>query len=105
MRAERIYAAGQPNKTPPICYNCGKPGHIARDCRGGQARGQARTNWRTPQPAVNYMDSYDEDPVETFQPMQPNRVDQVAQLLSNFSPDENRELGQRVLPTEDFPST
>jgi hypothetical protein len=51
------------------------------------------------------MDSYDEDPVETFQPMQPNRVDQVAQLLSNFSPDENRELGQRVVPTtEDFPS-
>ena len=75
------------------CFNCGKPGHMAKDCRGRKNNNpQTRTGY-TGYPTAILDEEEDMGAVQT--PLQGDRTNQLAQMIASMSMNElNQTMNQ-----------
>ena len=74
------------------CFNCGKPGHFARDCHSN------------PSSNINYMDTVEDDIQNVPQPTITPRtnVDNLKAQIDSLSTEDNDALIEMMGSTQDF---
>ena len=75
------------------CFNCGKPGHMAKDCRGRKNNNsQMRASYTG---YANAILDEEEDMGAVQPPLQGDRTNQLAQMIASMSMDElNQTMNQ-----------
>ena len=75
------------------CFNCGKPGHMAKDCRGRKNNNpQMRASYTG---YANAILDEEEDMGAVQPPLQRDRTNQLAQMIASMSMDElNQTMNQ-----------
>jgi len=84
----------QTNRAPLKCFNCGKEGHFAQNCR----QGQSRANW------ANLIDFDDSQSDTTLAPSTKDCIVQLLSEIDSMSIEERVKLAQGMGATEDFPT-